>query len=327
MSHRHPDFARRRCAAYRRAASIAKALLAFVWVAWCPGAAPAQESGGVAAEPKEELLWPDGPKDVPPSLYPEPEKIVDRAAKGSETRDRVASNVSQPTITIFRAPKERATGTAAVIYPGGGYRTVGLDFGHTVARRLNAMGVTAAFVKYRTLPLDSDGKILEDLQRMAFQGTLADGQQAVRTLRTRAAELGVDPHRIGVMGFSAGGNLALSNMLKALDDKAKPKDKADAASSRPDFACLLYPGIDDWMPAQVKKGLCPTFIVTAADDDLLNTRMAVALFSAMQRAGVPVELHVPEFGGHGFGLGRTNVTRLWPHLFEAWLFDNGLVAH
>lgn len=278
----------------------------------CEAAGASADQAAVVTPPVEEPLWPGGVKDKTAGLYPEPEKVADRAGKGGGPADRIASNVSEPTITIFRAPRERATGVAVAILPGGGYRTVGIDFSHRVARRLNEMGITAAFVKYRTLPVDREGVIIESVRAMAFQAIVADGAQAVSLLRNRAVELGVGPRRIGVMGLSAGGHLALSAMLEA--------DQA----SRPDFACLVYPGVDDAMLARVKKGLCPSFMVLTADDDVVNPRGPLALFAALRKARVPVELHLFESGGHGFGLGKTNGTKHWPDLFQAWLVDSVL---
>jgi acetyl esterase/lipase len=286
-------------------------VMLFHGVAGPSGAARASESDPqAAAAPVEEPLWPGGVKDKTAGLYPEPEKVVDRAAGTRFPADRVASNVSEPTITVFRAPREQANGVAVAILPGGGYRTVGIDFGHLVARGLSERGTTAAFVKYRTLPVDRDGRIIESVRDMAFQAIVADGMQAVRLLRSRAAQMDADPKTIGVVGLSAGGHLALSAMLKADE------------SCRPDFACLVYPGVDDAMLAQVKKGLCPVFIVMAADDKVVDPKGPLALFAALRKAGVPVELHLFQSGGHGFGLGRTNGTKEWPGLFDAWLYDN-----
>jgi acetyl esterase/lipase len=293
---------------------MAPFLLAAVAVPFSLAADRATEAPAAVAGPAEEPLWPAGVKENTAGLYPEPEKTVDRSARAGGAPERVASNVSQPTITIFGAPREKATGVAVAILPGGGYRSIGIDFSHGVARRLNEMGITAAFVKYRTLPVDREGRILEELRPMAFQGVVADGKQAVRMLRARAAEIGADPQKIGVLGFSAGGHLALSAMLKA------------DASSRPDFAALVYPGVDDAMLGQIKKGLCPFFILVAADDQVVDPQGPLALFAALRKAGVPVELHVFASGGHGFGLGKTSGTKQWPDLFRAWLLDSVFVA-
>ena len=288
---------------------------------------PAADSASAveAVDPAAEPLWPAGIAEDTRGLFPAPESVVDRAVRGAGARERVASNVSIPTITVFAAPRGRANGVAVAIFPGGGYRGVGIDFSHGVARQLNEMGITAAFVKYRTLPVDRDGRIIESLRPMAFPGTLSDGKRAVRTLRSRAAEWGVDPGRIGVMGFSAGGHLSVSLMLAADEKQGKVVDAIDSVSSRPDFACLVYPGLDDGMLPKVRKGLGPTFIVTALDDGVVS-QQPVALFEALRRAGVPAEMHAFQSGGHGFGLGKTIGTKAWPYLFGAWLTESVLGA-
>jgi acetyl esterase/lipase len=287
--------------------------------------APTAQAGATEPAPREELLWPNGAQEEARGLFPESESIVDRNRDASGLPDRVASNVSSPTITVFPAVRDKATGVAIAIFPGGGFRGVGIDFSYAVARKLNEMGITAAFVKYRTLPVDREGRILESVRAMAFLGTLADGRRAVRTLRGRAAEWGIDPRRVGVLGFSAGGHLAVSVMLAAEEKKGRVTDAIDSVSSRPDFAALVYPGLDDSMLPKVKKGLCPTFIVTALDDGVV-LQQPVALFEALRRAGVPAELHAFQSGGHGFGQGKTMGTKTWPYLFGAWLTESVLVA-
>jgi acetyl esterase/lipase len=274
---------------------------------------------GTGGQAHEELLWPGGVKDNL-IVHAQPETTVVREDKKTPGLNRAISNVSEPGITIYQAPKDRATGTGVVIFPGGAYRRVAIDHeGHDVARRFNEMGITAMVVKYRTLPVEPNGRVIESLRAKSFPGILADGRQAVRTMRSRAAELNIDPNKIGVVGFSAGAHLSLSIMLDQEPDAPTQK-----VSCQPDFACLMYPGGGDEMAAKVKSTMPPCFLVVAANDKLVEGTCMV--FEAMLKAKVKAELAVYQSGGHGFGLGRTQGTEsTWPETFGVWLRQNGLM--
>jgi acetyl esterase/lipase len=262
-------------------------------------------------------LWPFGPKEGV-VVHKLPETTVERTDKTTPGLNRAISNISEPTITVYQAPTEIATGAAVVIFPGGGYRRVAIDHeGHDVAKRLNEMGITAMVVKYRTLPVEPNGRAIESLREKAFPGIVADGKQAIRTMRRRASRWNVDPNKVGVIGFSAGGHLALSIM-----SDYDPNAPAEKVSCQPDFACLMYPGGGGDMAAKVKPTMPPCFLVVAANDRLLDGTSKI--FGAMLKEKVRAELSVYQSGGHGFGLGRTKGTEsTWIDTFGVWLRQNG----
>ncbi|WP_245882518.1 alpha/beta hydrolase [Hymenobacter chitinivorans] len=253
------------------------------------------------------------------------------------------SNVVQPTLQVFRAPKEKANGTAVIICPGGGYVRLSMDHeGTDVAKRLNDMGVTAFVLKYR-LPNDQS-------QVDKTTAPLLDAQQALRLVRQRAAEYGINPNRVGIMGFSAGGHLAATAGNAAR--RVVPGNIAgtvSATSARPDFQILLYPVIsftDSLAHAGSRKSLLgdaptadqirlysneqqvtsqtpPTFLVHAADDKTVKVQNSLRFYEACLRAGVPVEMHLYPKGGHGFGMNNKTTKDNWTDRLQNWLDANG----
>jgi acetyl esterase/lipase len=227
-------------------------------------------------------------------------------------------NVSVPTLTIYK-PKGKNTGAAVVVFPGGGYNILAIDLeGTEVCDWLNAAGVTCLLLKYRvpnTGPYPKSSAALQDAQR------------AVGLMRQHAAEWKIDPHRIGVLGFSAGGHLAAAistHYDKRLYDAV---DAADALSCRPDFAVVVYPGYlaladKNFAPnADINPtaDTPPTFIVQA-EDDPVHVENATVYFLQLKAAKVPAELHVYAEGGHGYGLRRTaQPVTTWPQSVETWL--------
>ena len=241
----------------------------------------------------------------------------------------------QPVMTPYLPPEGRANGTAVVIFPGGGYQHLAIvKEGSDVANWLASSGVTTFVVRYRLGPAYHHPVMLGDAQR------------AIRTVRTRAAEWGVDPRRIGIIGFSAGGHLA-STAGTHFDAGASKGEPIEHASSRPDFMLLLYPVItmrDDSIthhgsrtnllgakpdPAlehllsnetQVTHDTPPTFLVHSTDDKVVPVENALVFYQAFRRAQVPVEMHIFEYGGHGFGLAPTDhVLGTWTTLAESWM--------
>jgi acetyl esterase/lipase len=255
------------------------------------------------AEPDEVQLWPG---EAPGS---EGVENIERT-EGARVFD-----VTVPTLRYYPADKDKATGTAVVVCPGGGYsRLAMVHEGYDVAKWLNSLGVTAVLLKYRC------GKGLPDRDSVAKM-CVPDGMRAVRTVRGKAEELGVDPRRIGMMGFSAGANLA--SRLVARMDEASPDsdDPIERISCRPDFAALIYAPIAGLGPDTINDRTPPVFMVHAANDSIPNTECA-QLFIDLYKAGVPAELHVFASGGHGFGLGnRGGAVTAWPALFAAWLSE------
>lgn len=220
------------------------------------------------------------------------------------------TDVHDPSLTIYLPPKGKVGGTAVIIAPGGGYRYLVVDLeGEFVAKRLNELGIAAFVLRYR---LANAG----DSTYQAEKESLADIQQAIRLVRGRAAEWGVDPKRVGVMGFSAGGHLA-----------GLAATRFDAAT-RPDFAVLGYPA---WLDENVSvpADAPPTFLYANNDDALVTS--AGGFYLALHKAGVPAELHVFRRGGHGVGFtGRApgfdqQPTAQWYELLVLWLRDLGLV--
>lgn len=228
---------------------------------------------------------------------------------------RRVSNVTRPTLTVHRPAK--GNGTAMIVCPGGGFRILAIDHeGHEVARWLNSLGVTAFVLKYRVMRSDSaearPANIVERRKTIMPLAT-ADGQQAVRLVRSRAAEWGVAPDRIGIMGFSAGGYVAAAVALTT-----------DPAA-RPNFAAPIYALVPE--EAAPAAGAPPLFLVHADDDKtvppLLNS---VRLYSAWKKAQLPAELHVYSRGGHGFGMRKKGLpVDTWTDRLRDWLASQGLL--
>jgi acetyl esterase/lipase len=234
-------------------------------------------------------------------------------------------NVSKPTLAIYRPSKEKDTGAAVVIAPGGGYSILALDLeGSEVAEWLNTLGVTGIVLKYRVPTRASDP---------THQLPLQDAQRAISVVRSRAGEWGLDPSRIGLLGFSAGGHLAAATATNFDRRGYEALDDADKASCRPDFLVLVYPAYmvskenPDRLATEVRvtKDTPPTFLVHAGNDPVTAESSAL-FFLALKRAKVPAELHIYPSGGHGYGLRKTDepVTG-WPVLCADWLRRTGVL--
>jgi len=238
-------------------------------------------------------------------------------------------NVTVPTMTLY-GPKGRNTGAAIMVFPGGGYKALAIDLeGEEICDWITARGMTCALVKYR-VPQDWH-RDRDHEQPPTEQMGVQDAQRAMGLLRQKAAELGIDPHRIGVIGFSAGGHIvaAISN---AQQRSYTPVDAADAISSRPDFAIALYPGhlwaedmaedkvaLAPWN--KISSDAPPTFLLQSAQDAVDDVRNAMFYALALGDAGVPVELHLYPGKAHAFGLrpGLNRISTVWAGLVERWL--------
>lgn len=233
------------------------------------------------------------------------EQAQDRGRNG--VVDRSITNVTAPSVTVY-LPKERVTGTAIVICPGGGYSHLAIDKeGHDIARWLNTIGIAGIVLKYR-LP-GSSGMRGSDLPQVAntIRVALDDAEDAVRLTRSNAARWRLKPNAVGLMGFSAGGHLAaMAGMLAPAD-------------ARPDFLVLGYPAIPGAL--QVTASTPRTFIVAANDDTTVNAAdHAGRFYAALRAAKVPAEMHIYSSGGHGFGVLKTGKTSAaWPDALVAWL--------
>jgi len=263
-------------------------------------------------------VWPGVAPGEPANLPPEADTTT---AKDHLIAGRPAvriGNVSAPTITVYK-PKGKNTGAAVVVFPGGGYRILAIDLeGTEVCDWLNSAGVTCVLLKYRVPDSGPYPKSSAALQ---------DAQRAMGLVRLHATEWGIDPHRIGVLGFSAGGHLSAAISNHYAQRSYEPIDAADKLSCRPDFAVLVYPAYltlekqDFALNPDVHPtaDTPPTFIVQA-EDDPVHVENAAVYFLALKNAKVPAELHIYAQGGHGYGLRRTELpVTSWPQSVEIWL--------
>jgi len=260
-------------------------------------------------------IWPGTPPGAKAGMPPETNAEPRMMAGRPYTR---LTNVSTPTITVYPA-KGKNTGPAIVVFPGGSYQILSMDLeGTEVCDWLNSIGVTCVLLKYRVPDSGPYPKSAAALQ---------DAQRAMGLVRLHAAEWGIDPQRLGVMGFSAGAFMAaaVSNLCeKRVYD---PIDAADQLSCRPDFAVVVYPG---WLALAEQNfapnpeihptaNTPPTFILQA-ENDPVHVENAVVYFLALKNAKVPAELHVYAEGGHGYGIRPRDLPIMgWPRLLETWL--------
>jgi len=270
-----------------------------------------------AAEPVVLNLWPNKPPDEAKELPPEVDQTKREDKLIAGRRIIKLGNVSVPQLAIFHPEKEKANGTAVIIAPGGGFNILAYDLeGTEVAEWLNSIGVTAFVLKYRVPSRDPERRWLAAVQ---------DAQRAVGLVRSRASEWALDPKRIGVLGFSAGGYAA--GMTALLSDRQySVVDDADKTSSRPDFAVLIYAGgfvekgnhkLRDELKISAET---PAMFLVHTHDDGVSSLNSALLYAALKKAGVAAELHVFAKGGHGYGMRRTEEpVATWPALLEAWL--------
>ena len=280
-------------------------------------------------------IWPGAVPDAKPVLEPESAITTEKLYAGKPAV--VVSNVSQPTMTVY-SPKAKNTGAAVVVFPGGGYRVLAIDLeGTEVCEWLTSKGITGVLLKYRVPGSGPHfdwtiGRFVNPKPTMALQ----DAQRTLGLLRLNAAELNIDPHKIGVLGFSAGGYLVAA-ISTHFERAYSPIDAADKKSCRPDFAVAIYPG---HMSIAYKKDLSklnpgirvtnqtpPTFLLHAQDDPTNPVEYSLLYYAALRSANVPVEMHLFTEGKHAFGLRRTKlpITR-WPELVETWLRTIGMTS-
>ena len=276
-------------------------------------------------------IW---PKDVPDAFAnPPPESVRADWPK--------ITNVSRPTMTVH-APKTNTTHAAIVVFPGGGYQFLAMDLeGTEICDWLVSHGITCVLLKYR---VPDSGPTWTHGHRLypKVQTALQDAQRTLGLVRQNAAQWNVDPHKIGVMGFSAGGHLAAAVSTHFDKRTYPPVDAADALSSRPDFAIALYPG-HLWLhededrdtrdetdlrlrpDIQVTAKTPPTFLLQAENDEVDGVEQSLAYYVALQKAGVPTEMHLYAEGGHAFALRPTPLPiGRWPTLVEQWLHTIGV---
>lgn len=265
-----------------------------------------------AAQSKEIRLWPNG---APGSEG----KTAAETVRTTDSGEHVISNVHFPSLTPYIPSKEKSTGAAVIVLPGGGHRELWADHeGHNFARWLGERGIAAFVLKYRLAREASSTYTVDD-------HAMADTQRAIRLLRSRAKEWNINPARIGVMGFSAGGELAA---LAGMKFDAGNKDASDAIereSSKPDFHALIYPGSSKRFAPT--KDTPPVFIACGYNDRPDISQGMAEVYLKFKQVGVPAELHIYAAAGHGFGMRETNknAAAKWPARFEEWLGDLGFL--
>ena len=270
-------------------------------------------AAGEKASPEVVRLWPGQAPGT--ASWKGPEQEVD-AELPNLGKVHIVTNVTTPTLTVFR-PAAKANGTAMIVIPGGAFRALPWDLdGTETASWLTRRGVTAFVLKYRVRPPPASAppdKSFDDFVRRTEPAraiAVADAEQAIRLVRSRAAHFGIAPYKIGMIGFSAG---AMTTVSVAL---------ASDPAVRPNFAVSLYGAkLSDAVPAG---GAPPMFIAAAQDDSELSAEKSIAIFQAWDRASVPAELHIYEKGVHGFAFRIHHKTAdRWPGHFEAWLAARG----
>ncbi len=309
-----------------------KALLFAVCVVFGFGGLKAQKPAWQPSPGHTQIpIWPGVAPDPQPVKGPE---TTETTGKGSLVAGRpwvAVSNVAQPTMTVY-SPKERNTGAAVVVLPGGGYQILAIDLeGSEVCDWLSARGITCVLLKYRVpAPRSAPNWGAYPESPMALE----DAQRTIGLVRFHAAEWHIDPHKIGVLGFSAGGHLVAAIGTHFAKRLYPRQDAADQESCRPDFAVAIYPG-HLWIDRKgfelnpnvpVTRQTPPTFLVQDEDDPVDNINDSLVYYIALKKAGVPVEMHLYAQGGHAFGLRRTKfpVTN-WPELLDIWLRTIGMI--
>ena len=298
-------------------------------------------------------IWPGAAPDPQPVAGPEFAEMADKSSLVAGQPWIFISNVTQPTMTVY-SPTGKNTGAAVVVFPGGGYQILAIDLeGSEVCDWLTPKGITCVLLKYRVTnvgPYPKSGPYPESPM------ALEDAQRAMGLLRLHAAEWHIDPHKIGVLGFSAGGHLSAA-ISTHFEKRLYPAvDAADKESCRPDFAVAIYSGHLSLAaaesdaqqgtkkfvvshPANADENLAlnpevpvtsrtpPTFLLQNEDDHVDNVNDSLSYYIALKNAGVPVEMHLYAQGGHAFGLRRTSLpVTAWPELVETWLHTIGMIS-
>ncbi len=318
----------------------------------CCGLSSGQTAWQPSAGRTQIQICPGAAPDPQPVAGPETVEIDPKFLIAGSTVTGV-KNVTRPTLTVY-SPTGKNTGAAVVVFPGGGYQILAIDLeGTEVCDWLTPIGITCVLLKYRVTdvggypksgPYPESPMALEDVQR------------AVGLVRFHATEWHIDPHKIGVLGFSAGGHLTAAISVHFEKRLYPPVDDADKESCRPDFAVALYPGhlslgAAEWDAKQgnrkfvihysatadkhlslnpdihVTSQTPPTFLLQAEDDHVDSVDDSLAYYIALKNAGVPAEMHLYAHGGHAFGLRRTEfpITQ-WPQLVETWLATIGMIS-
>jgi acetyl esterase/lipase len=263
-----------------------------------------------ADEPPVVPLWPDGAPG-----------FEARRGEAETAKDYWVANIHNPSITVFLPPREKATGAAVVICPGGGHRLLVFNAeGVEAARYLNSLGIAAFALKYR---LGRESGTPYKIELHARE----DGARAMRLVRSRAKEWNIDPSRVGIMGFSAGGEVASMVAFNPGDGDPAAPDPIDRLSCRPDFLVMIYPG-PLGIPPAIPPGSPPAFLLVA-NDDRGAAPVIASLLQKYRAAKIPVEAHFLAKGGHGFNMGnrsKLKTVKTWPDRLADWMNDNNILV-
>ena len=299
-------------------------------------------SAGVQGEPMvwqpaaghtQMALWPGAAPDAQPAPGPESVTVSEGLLAGKPAT--AVTNVTRPTLTVY-APSGGNTGAAVVVIPGGGFQELAIDLeGTEVCDWLTSRGITCVLLKYRVPGVPYVWQCDCRPHNLSISvPSLQDLQRTMRLVRFHAAQWHIDPHKVGVLGFSAGGFLVAQISTLFERHLYPPVDTADKESARPDFAMPIYPGhlatargtLNPNIP--VTSQTPPTFLVQAEDDNVDGVKQSLIYYSALAKAQVPAEMHLYAHGGHAFGLRRTKqpITG-WPALAEVWLRTIGILRN
>jgi endo-1,4-beta-xylanase len=266
------------------------------------------------APPPAMELWPDGPPGSQGDPSPETVRLTDQG-------EHIISNIHRPSLIPYLPEPAKATGAAVVVLPGGGHRELWMDHeGYRVGQWLSEHGVAAFVLKYRLAKQPGS--------TYTVAGTsLADVRRAIRLVRSRASAWNIAPDRIGVMGFSAGGELAVLAGTRFDPGIRGASDPIDSESSRPDFMALIYPAIPGGLV--LPSNTPPAFLLCGENDDPAIALGVPQLFLALKKAGVSAEVHILTGAGHGFGIRENNPPAVaqWTRIFATWLDAQGFTAH
>lgn len=262
-----------------------------------------------AAEPVVIPLWQDGAPGTAARRH-EPERAKDWWVK----------NIHNPSLTVFLPPPAKANGCAVVVAPGGGFRELVFNpEGRQAAEFLAQFGVTVFVLKYRLPHEENSPYSMDDV--------CTDAYRALRLVRSRAAEFNVDPHRIGMLGFSAGGSVVMMVAFEPGEGDPGARDLIDRANGRPDFQMMVYPGGP--VPKRIPRDAPPAFLLCANDDEYGCDEVTVELLQKFRAAKVPVEAHFIAQGKHAFNMGDRSAflaVKNWPHRMVEWMQDRGYLA-
>src|SRR5438093_205052 len=284
-----------------------------------------------AVTPTVVEIWPGKVPDESGNIGPERVRMspkLDRQQVEVTEPTRMITDVTRPTLTIYHPPKDKDTGTALLICPGGGYWNLYWELeGEEVAAWLNSIGVTGIILKYRV------PRRLDEPQSEPARRPLQDAQRALSLVRSRAAEWGLHPQRIGIVGFSAGGHLAIAAATNFERRTYEPFDDADKTACRPDFAVAVYSGYlkakdkDELAPGlHIPSGTPPVFLAHGGADIISPPEHSVLMYLALKRAGVPAELHIYATAAHDFGVRKSDhPCSTWTQSCANWLRHQGFL--